>query len=672
VKFNPSSGQLQRKAYLASLDRENYVNDFLLYTYFHNWFCKEVPDDKANSPMTSFGKLFWVGGSPTNAQEAEFFLPGSASNSSQDWNKDWNGEDWGLYMCNLPLPAQAALRTPWNQTGYCLDGSMRGVSIIQSADSRAKCPQDLRFQERIVVSPKVMSVAESRLFVFMFIFDRRSGSRMEAALNTGQTIFICLLLGVGAMTFSKDANKLVLAPIERMIQKLDTIRENPMSAMSIGGGTKEQFMWVGVDLGSFVPQMTSKLSTKPSESAKLSRWQRLVRVFGFEKVVVVTDEDEEPMETIVLLKTITKIGSLLALGFGEAGAEIIGENMKVKDSTSLNAMIAGKHVEAIFGCCEIRDLCECSEVLEEHVMLFVNRIAAIVHSCVDDFYGHPNQNLGDSFLLVWRMSGHSETKQQRLADCATVSFMKIVALIARSPLLAQYRRHPRLVKKLPGYRVCLGFGLHVGWSIEAGIGSEFRIEAAYLGTNVTLASTLKNMTHVYGNTIIISEPIIHLMSEEIASMCRLIDRVALPDFEPLKLYTMDLDDFVIEPDDEAGFFKANSTKAGRKKMHKDGLVGKTMKKVRWQDNYCIATFVLEDTDIMLMRRKYSGDFFYKFKRAFFCYEAGNWDDALPMLEETRFFNVVEDGPSAALLRFMKASSNKAPEDWPGYREYIDV
>lgn len=250
--------------------------------------------------------------------------------------------------------------------------------------------------------------------------------------------------------------------------------------------------------------------------------------------------------------------------------------------------------------------------------------------------------------------------------------MKIVALIAKSPLLAQYRRHPRLVKKLPGYRVCLGFGLHVGWSIEAGIGSEFRIEAAYLGTNVTLASTLKNMTHVYGNTIIISEPIIHLMSEEIVSMCRLIDRVALPDFEPLKLYTMDLDDFVIEPDDEAGFFKANSTKAGRKKLHKDELVGKTMKKVRWQDNYCIATFVLEDTDIMLMRRKYSGDFFYKFKRAFFCYEAGNWDDALPMLEETRFFNVVEDGPSAALLRFMKASSNKAPEDWPGYREYIDV
>ena len=38
---------------------------------------------------------------------------------------------------------------------------------------------------------------------------------------------------------------------------------------------------------------------------------------------------EEPMETVMLEKTIIKLGGLLALGFGEAGAEVIGQNMKV-------------------------------------------------------------------------------------------------------------------------------------------------------------------------------------------------------------------------------------------------------------------------------------------------------------------------------------------------------
>jgi len=35
----------------------------------------------------------------------------------------------------------------------------------------------------------------------------------------------------------------------------------------------------------------------------------------------------ELMETAVLENTLTKIGALLALGFGEAGSEIIASNM---------------------------------------------------------------------------------------------------------------------------------------------------------------------------------------------------------------------------------------------------------------------------------------------------------------------------------------------------------
>jgi len=86
-------------------------------------------------------------------------------------------------------------------------------------------------------------------------------------------------------------------------------------------------------------------------------------------------------------------------------------------------------------------------------------------------------------------------------------------------------------------------------------------------------------------------------------------------------------------------------------------------------------FIKSDADIRLMRQKYSKEFFERFSQAFIFYEKGDWESALTMLEETRFFNMVEDGPSAALLRFMKTFSalgDEAPPDWRGYRTYFKV
>lgn len=37
-------------------------------------------------------------------------------------------------------------------------------------------------------------------------------------------------------------------------------------------------------------------------------------------------------------------------------------------------------------------------------MLFVNNIAEIVHSMVDRYQGSANKNIGDAFLLVWKIN----------------------------------------------------------------------------------------------------------------------------------------------------------------------------------------------------------------------------------------------------------------------------
>ena len=96
---------------------------------------------------------------------------------------------------------------------------------------------------------------------------------------------------------------------------------------------------------------------------------------------------------------IVKTGALLAIGFGEAGSEIIAKNMSSGD---VNPMLPGTKMMAIFGFCDIRNFTDATEVLQTGVMLFVNEIAEITHGTVDQYCGQSNKNIGDAFLLVWK------------------------------------------------------------------------------------------------------------------------------------------------------------------------------------------------------------------------------------------------------------------------------
>lgn len=50
----------------------------------------------------------------------------------------------------------------------------------------------------------------------------------------------------------------------------------------------------------------------------------------------------------------------------------------------------------------------------------------------------------------------------------------------------------------------LGYGIHMGWSIEGAIGSEYKIDASYLSPNVNIASDLEGSTKSYGVPLLIS------------------------------------------------------------------------------------------------------------------------------------------------------------------------
>merc|ERR1719182_189230 len=86
---------------------------------------------------------------------------------------------------------------------------------------------------------------------------------------------------------------------------------------------------------------------RKEQFAEKNRLQKLFHMVTDRKI-------KEPMETVILEKTIIKLGGLLALGFGEAGAEIIGQNMR-GGSTGVDAMVPGQKVDAIIGFCNIRN-----------------------------------------------------------------------------------------------------------------------------------------------------------------------------------------------------------------------------------------------------------------------------------------------------------------------------
>merc|ERR550532_2804940 len=123
-----------------------------------------------------------------------------------------------------------------------------------------------------------------------------------------------------------------------------------------------------------------------------------------------------------------------------------------------------------------------------------------------------------------------------------MSFVKMVAEINKSRILAVYRDHPGLQQRLPNYRVEMGFGLHCGWAIEGAIGSELKIDASYLSPNVNVASRLEAATTQFGVWILISHFMINLCSREMSVHCRLIDHVTVKGSkQPVRLYTLDLD-----------------------------------------------------------------------------------------------------------------------------------
>lgn len=472
-------------------------------------------------------------------------------------------------------------------------------------------------------------------------FDIQRFAKETAWLNIGKTIVVIFCLGISIFVLTKDAETMVIGPIERMMRLVTQLAENPLGA---------------------------------TEAKK-----ELHEVYADEKTA-------DDYETKMLEQTLGKIGRLLQVGFGAAGTEIIKKNMG--GAGDLDVMIPGKKITSIFGFGIIEHFTETCSILEEDVITYINTIAEIVHSDAKIFHGAANKNIGAAFLLAWKMCDGAlpgmrdprdaadkprmdpvekakkregifvmstgdgtvarRISPQELVDSALTAVLKMRVDLHNANhhgTLAKYCTNKKLVTAFDGFEVHLGFGLHLGWAIEGAIGSKYKIDASYLSPNVNMAARLEAATGQFDVPMLISEWFVDELSASAKKMCRRIDRVMVKGSEiPMDLWTFDIGHYPVE--------------GVAPTILPDG----TQKPVEFGS----------DAIFKILQETIPRGFYDNFNEGIGAYFSGKWDIAQDKL--TAANQIWEDGPTKVVLRVMENQSQGtfvAPGWWKGYRQLTE-
>ena len=368
--------------------------------------------------------------------------------------------------------------------------------------------EDLRDREKLRIT-----VRDQTLNFTQGVFTNRDEAIQREIVSLLSTLFIILVWFFGVNAFVGPVMVLVVIPIERMVRLLGMLTLDPLGYQSTS--------------------RYKRFEAEEDEITKNTRW---------------TKDILRGMETSFLMLTILRIGSLMKVGFGSAGVEIIRKNLE-KSQTKNTLLLSekGLTVSCIFLFCDIRQFTDATECLQEEVFVFTNRIAAVVHSICHSFGGSANKNIGDAFLVSWRLEEEDNPNAQHFeggrndnfvakhnqADKALLSVVKICMALhfddyymetmsdgAKEALLAK-------LAKRKGPVVQLGFGLHAGKAVQGAIGSQRKIDATYVSEAVERAEFLESSTKKYGVKVLMSDSFHRLLHSNNRRRCRKIDQIMI-------------------------------------------------------------------------------------------------------------------------------------------------
>jgi len=507
---------------------------------------------------------------------------------------------------------------------------------------------DYRIEE---ISVGVTRFGDATLLIHQ---DNSKSVIMDAVLNIIRTFYICALLLGGSSLFNLSTYKLIIEPIEDMTEKVRQVSEKPQKI-------KEQ-AFISAE------EKEAKENLEPDNMDDEE------------------DEDKEKqmsMETHIISDAITKIGILLGVGLGEAGSSLIGTYLRnTKDSDNDVLMKNVQEINAIFGFCDIRNYTDATEVLQQEVMVFVNRIADIVHTICDRNLGAANKNVGDAFMVVWKIPGslsaevkykletgsdnpppdfyveqHNRKIFTNLADLSMYAIMKMIAEINRTYELKYYADHEGLQQRLknPKYKPKLGFGIHYGWAIEGAIGSYHKVDVSYLSPHVNVSGFLESETKAYGADLLISSDFYDLLTPEVKHYCRKVDILKTAD-GIMSVYTPNMSD-------KAFAFPAKAPLKQHVLKTKECYTFKKLLKSEILSGNNVGPSVFEnDIDIRLLMCHNSPDFIDSFNEGFQAIENSDWNKSREHFQRALLFKP-GDIQTEKLLHYV---TEDHPETFPGY------
>lgn len=528
-----------------------------------------------------------------------------------------NSEEYGLKLLSDAKNYEQYRTLVWEFISFHTGGRFVEILIRLQAG-------DTVLWEESIDDYRTSEVCSFSFLEFTATFSIQPKLRCFAIFELCETLVLILLFLYVSLSISTYFRNMVLFPLERMTETMRLIWKNPLNFMKSGPGNRSQ-------------------------------------IAGTECCCKVKKDYAEE-EIRLLENAFSKIGVMLGIVYGSAGSEMITNSIGLEGNFS--PLIPGKEVLAVFCFVKIGNFDSVLYALGPGVLKYINHISSFVHNMAERFLGSVNRNLGDSYLLLWKVPEDDKiivgdrlvvnpysAVVKSTAGLAVLFAVKTIAKVGACPTLAQYRNKIGGSAKSNG----LTFGFHVGWAYEGPIGSAFKIDASYLSPNVNMAARIETAAQQYEVRILVSQDMYFRLGDEVRTYLRHIDTVKLKGvYEPVFLYSFDISDIQLA----VSYFRISKRKT---------YVQRRKLKQALEQNLLTVTEMFAKSDTVLaLRALYTADFMQTYESGLKLYLDGRWKEACDFFE--RCLYIVPDGPSRVLLSYINDQHQRPPLGWSGVRE----